>query len=320
MKKIFMMLVGLLMLLTSCNPKRIDTCTPIYVMDTVVNITFYNVDDYKVHYDKIKKIYQDVDNVSNDFESNSQCNGVYDLNTSRSVEGNDILIELINSAVNMMNDTNGYYNPFIGRIAHLWKNAIKNNNILDGNTIIQELEIMNSTSVEIVDYTISLKGEGNLDLGGIAKGFATQKAKEYLDSEGIKGYLINAGNSNIVYGEKFGEEFKIGFNKPYDDGLYAVVQTNNNAIGTSSPKYQYIEVEGVRYHHLLNPYTGYPMNYYDSVNILCDNSMYCDVYSTAIYSMDLETVKEFEVEKQINVLLYKNNDIIYKSNGWIMVD
>ena len=312
MRKLILILsIFIAILFTSCsNTLSIQNSAPIYAMDTIIDITFYNTDNYKEHYKKIKKIYQDVDTVANDFSSSYNEISIYDLNQKREIQGNDILIDLINKSLELKDETNGYYNPFIGRLSHLWKVAIKNNEIVSKDLINQELEIMNNTKVEINNNTIKLTGEGNLDLGGIAKGYATQKAYEYLKENNITKYIINAGNSNIVFGNKNGKNFKVSFESPNDNSSYYLFEGKDKIISTSSHKYQHIIIDGKVYHHLLNPFTGICENYYDSVNVFCDNNMYADAYSTAFFVMDIDTIKSFIESKNIDVILYKDNNIL----------
>lgn len=316
MKKLFYLFISisLLCVLTSCNSLRIQECLPIYAMDTTIQITFYNVEDYQMHYKKIKEIYYLYDDISSDFEEDNGL--VYRLNQDRSLEASSELVELILEAIRLKEDTNGYYNPLIGRLSHLWKDAIKESRILDEDIILEELDIMNQTTINIEGNMVSLIGEANLDLGGIAKGYATQKAYEYLKSENINSFLINAGNSNVVFGTKNKDTFKIGLEAPYENKIIKIVEDKNKAIGTSSGKYQYAMIEGTRYHHLLNPFTGMPSNLYDNINVMCENSMLCDVYSTAIFSMDLDMAKAFILEKNIDVILFKDSTIIYQTDGW----
>lgn len=316
MRKILYCMISLFfsILLTSCNSLKIQECLPIYAMDTTISVTFYNTKNYQKHYSKIKEIYYLYDSISNDFEENEK--NVAFLNKNRSMNASTELIDLINASVLMKEKTNGYYNPFVGRLSHLWKDAIKNNQVLDKETINNEVNVINNTSIVVKDNSIELVGDGNLDLGGIAKGYATQKVQEYLQRENITSYLINAGSSNILVGHKNKEIFKIGLEKPYHNSFIKIVPIKNNAIGTSSGKYQNTIIDGVRYHHLLNPFTGIPSNIYDNVNVMCNDSMLCDVYATAIFSMDLDTAKEFVSNNKIEVILFKDDKIIYETDGW----
>lgn len=305
----------LTILLVSCKKSNIIKCNPIYAMNTIINVSFYGTEDTTKHYDEIKKIYQKYDSVSSDFES-SKVQNVFELNEKRSIVASAELIELVNEAVAYIDKTNGYFNPFIGRISHIWKDAIEKEIEVDSKLIEKELEIMNSTSVKIENSTISLIGDGNLDLGGIAKGYATSKAVEYLEDNGITGYLISAGNSNISCGTKPDSIFKIALENSDGSDLYKIVEVNNASLGTSSYKYQNKIINGALYHHLINPFTGFPACEYDSVSVKGNTPTDCDVYSTAIFAMNKDDAIDFATKNHLEIILYKNNEIIYQSDWW----
>lgn len=316
MKKILNLFISIfvIIILTSCNSLKVQECLPIYAMDTTIYVTFYNTKDYDKHYNQIKNIYYLYDNISNDFEI--EDGNVAYLNLNRSITASNELVDLIKTAILMKDKTNSYYNPFVGRLSHLWKDAIKNKRALDDEIVKAELEIIKGTSINITGNLITLAGDGNLDLGGIAKGYATQKVYEYLKENNVTSYLINAGSSNILFGDKNKSSFSIGLEKPYNNLYIKIVKSKNNAIGTSSGKYQNVLIDNVRYHHLLNPFTGIPSNIYDNVNVMCNDSMLCDVYATAIFSMDLDMAKKFASDNNIDIILFKDNKIIYETDGW----
>ena len=313
MRKIFAFLLFLsIIILTGCNALEITSCKPIYVMDTIINIKFYNVNDYQTHYNEIKKIYNMYDKLADDFKEYD--NNIYKLNINRSVEASDELIELINYSKELKEKTNGYFNPLVGRLTHLWKDSIKSKKVLDKELIENELEIINSSSIEINDNIISIKGDANVDLGAIAKGYATYKCVEYLKLKNVNGYLINAGESSVALGEKGNNFFKATLEAPYSNKIIKNLEIKNTSIATSSGKYQNVIIDNVRYHHIINPFTGYPSNIYDNVNVIIDNSALADCYSTAIFSMELDEAKAFIEKNDLKAILYKDDKILYEKN------
>lgn len=311
---ILILITVLGVLLASCNSLTVQPCNPIITMSTTVNVTFYNVENYEKHYNEIKKIYQDVDRISSYYNS-SEENCLKTLNTNRSIEADDLFYDLIYNAYNSTKDINSYFNIFMGSLNDMWKKAIKEKTILNSQIIINELDKIKNTDLIFDDKTITIVGEGNVDLGGLAKGYATQLAKEYLDDEGINSYLINAGESNVVFGNKNEQLFKIGLTKPYSSGYIGIIEGVDMSIGTSSGKYQNAIIDGVRYHHIINPLTGYPTNNFDNVNVIGDDSLLCDIYSTALFNMSLDEAIDFSNENNIKIILYKDDEIIYKSEG-----
>ena len=177
MKKIFLfvLIIGFILPLFSCKTLEVHSCLPIYAMDTTIEVTLYNDKDADKHYNEVKKIYQRYDKISSDFVSNEEKNSLYDLNEKRQIEANPELKELLEVSLEYMEKTDGYFNVFMGRLTHLWKDALKDGMILEDSVIVEELEIIEHTTLDIREDKITLNGEGNVDLGGIAKGYATEK-------------------------------------------------------------------------------------------------------------------------------------------------
>lgn len=325
----------------------------------------------------------------------------------------DELVELLSYADQMKEETNGYFNPYLGFLNVRWKTVIEGfcdpalvnegetyyysdiarnaKIIIDGNSITLDTNI-EKNNPDYEDY----KNGYLVDLGGIAKGYATEKANEYLKSSGNSYYLLNAGASNIVTGKfnnKNDDNWSISISYPFGyqkdnliidqkDGYYTVddkrstakvikdakvfygfgnlnmdfvnenkmkvndiyfdTQTANffkilslnklqiqnignlpatsfkakdTAIVTSSPQQQHVYINDVMYHHLLNPFTGRPVDVKkagkDSVTIVGGHSGMLDAYSTALFSMDLEEAKAFIKEKNLEVYFIVNNDVIH---------
>ena len=316
MKKIIYFFITILMLisLAACNSEVTYECTPISVFDTVVTMVFYDDANYKTYYNDIKAKFNEINRISDDFNINTDKNNVYVLNDKREVESS-LLKDMLTKALELKEETNGYFNPFIGRLTHKWKDAIKNNNVLSSTEIEEELSLMNNTTISFDGDIIKLEGQGNIDLGAFAKGYALEWAKNYLDEKKVDKYYINCGSSSIYVANK---ELNISLSKPYSNDSILDFKASNIGIATSSPKYQYSIINGEKYHHLINPFTGYPSNIYDSINVIGNNNMKNDIYSTAFFSMSVDDVKEFVKDKDINVILYKDNEIIYqKEKLWV---
>ena len=311
MRKIrFIFFLILIFLLSSCNKLSITKCKLISAMDTTISITFYNDDEADKHYKYIKDLFIDYSNLLNNYESVGNDSNIYELNEKRTLEVSPRLKAVIEKALELKDETDGYFNPLIGRLATKWKDAIKNKEVLSKDIIDDELEIINSSSVTIDGNFITINGDANIDLGGFAKGYVTKLAVDYLKENNVNGYLINAGESSVAFGKKGNDDFKISLVAPYNNKEIKLLNLGNNSVSTSSGKYQNEIIDGVRYHHLINPFTGYPANYYDNVNVIMEDPLMGDAYSTAIFAMDLDEAKAFIKEKNIDVILYKDGSIL----------
>lgn len=318
MKKIYMLcFLCFFVLLTSCTEQVKKETFTFYAMDTFISISFYNTPNGKKISEQVENIYLEYQNIADDFTEGTTTETIYDLNQNRKIKTTEEMKELLEFSVKMYEETQGYFNPFIGRLSHLWKKALEDEQLVEESVISSELEIMNQTSLEITQDDISLIGEGNVDLGGVAKGFATSKAKEYLDSINCHSYLLNAGSSNLILGDKNGECFTVGLSKPLGKGYYHILKIKEKCISTSSISEQHVKINDVYYSHLLNPKTGFPAMYYDSLSIIGEDSKELDAYSTAGFAMDLETLKAFLDEKNLDFIISKENKTLYESIGVI---
>ena len=215
-KLYFIFSLILIFILSSCDKLKISSFKPIYAMDTTISITFYNDDNADEHYKYLKNLYQEYSILLDNYNSGSGDSNLYDLNNNRSLEASDKLKDVIVKALELKEETNGYFNPLIGRLAKKWKDAFNDKKILDEATIIEELAIMNSSNISIEGNVITIVGDANIDLGGFAKGYVTKLAMDYLKEENVEGYLINAGESTVCLGKKGNSNFKVSLVGPYD--------------------------------------------------------------------------------------------------------
>lgn len=315
MKKILILIF--LFLLCSCEKSPSVESYRFYAMDTMISIQFYNVENSKEISKEVEKIYLKYDAVASDFQSGYGAMSVYDLNEKRQGIVSDELLELIEFSLQMKEETDGYYNPFIGKLTQAWKKSFEEKKWLDEEKVNLLLEESLSTNLHIDGKNVTLLGEGNLDLGGIAKGYATEQVEQYLKVIHCTDFLLNAGSSNIVLGSKVGQPFKVGLSQAFGNDYFMILEYANQSISTSSMKEQHVLYEGSYYSHLINAKTGYPANLYETMSIIGDDSGVLDAYSTACFSMELSMAKDFLKEKNLEFVVSKDNQLLYQSNGVI---
>ena len=156
-------------------------------------------------------------------------------------------------------------------------------------------------AVSRIDYTrVRVDGESvaladpdmAIDLGGIAKGYAADEIVEILKDSGVKHALINLGGNVYAHGTKTdGSQWRIGVQNPESNrGSYlGVVTVADRAVVTSGPYERFFTVDGKKYHHILDPATGFPVeNGLSSVTIVAENSMDADGLSTLVFVSGVE--------------------------------
>jgi len=195
--------------------------------------------------------------------------------------------------------------------------------------------ISNVNQMSINDFSIELTVEGGsyyvkitgedikLDLGAISKGYATQKAYEYLKSEGVKYYSISAGSSSIVVGEHFqreGGRFWIELANPIQTTTtkpgYGTFYAKNLSVTTSGNYEQYVMNQGKRYHHIVSPTTKQPAHFYHTVTLIGEDAGLLDALSTALFSMNREQLEAwidlYQSTYQIDIITYNQDRTISK--------
>ena len=136
----------------------------------------------------------------------------------------------------------------------------------------------------------------SIDVGGVAKGFTTEKVAQKLECMGLNSGIVNAGGNVRTIGRKpNGEAWSIGIQHPNKSedtqSVDSVRYKESMSMVTSADYYRYYEVDGVRYHHLISPFTLYPADRFRSTSINIKHSGIADILSTTMYIHDYETGK-----------------------------
>lgn len=139
------------------------------------------------------------------------------------------------------------------------------------------------------DHAVTLDKDGltirtpegtRIDLGGIAKGYAADRAAEVMKKAGVSSGLVNAGGDIAAFG---GRTWKIGIRHPGGPGVFATIPVRNRAVATSGNYERFFVVDGIRYCHLLDPATGMPARGRLSATVVADTCAEADAWATALF-------------------------------------
>ena len=159
-----------------------------------------------------------------------------------------------------------------------------------GEELMDILPLVNHRGIEVKDCLVTFRKKGmGLDLGGIAKGYALDRAAQVLTELGVTSALVEAGGDIRVVGEKAdGSPWRIGLRHPREDGILTTFELCDKSICTSGDYERYFERDGVRYHHILDPGTGYPARGCCSVTIVADDATTADALATGVFVLGPE--------------------------------
>ena len=312
--------------LSACDIAHKYPIDTIFCFDTVITVktTEYNGLMYSVHVQEATcNILKEIDAIADAYKKRDvTC--IYDLNsTNEKIEINNQLYRLLNLALQVKQET-PYFNPFIGSLSNKWKESLAKKEQLDDSIIQEELLKMNNTSLHLEKtddnrYYAQRVGDGLIDVGAIAKGFALDECEKYLHdkAEPDYEYMIDAGNSSILLGRnKGGTNFNV---KIKDLSTPTYLYLKECFIATSGTSEQGVEIDGTTYSHIISPLTGSAINNYDAVIVISDlkenYGFVTDALSTVFMMSTLEEVKELEKSAGVSVILIKDDNIVYSSES-----
>ncbi len=200
------------------------------------------------------------------------------------------IMPLIKKSQILSEQSQGLFNPAIGQLIKLW--GFHQDNL---DEIIEPPEgediqafLKNLPKMSDVKFKgISMFGTNEniqLDFGAFAKGAAVDATIEHLKEFGIKNAIINAGGDLRAIGNKNGQPWRIGIRNPRADGIFAAIEiSGDESVFTSGDYERYFESDGKRYHHIIDPRTGYPANKSRSVTVIHSNAATADAASTALF-------------------------------------
>lgn len=203
------------------------------------------------------------------------------------------LYELIKRSIKVSELTDGAFDVTVGPLIDLWKVSLSNQIIPTKTLINQALLLVDYQSIKLNDenQTVYLEKKGmKLGFGAIGKGYVAELIKEELIQRGIKAGMISAGGDLVVWGNHPQKQhWSIGIADPDKKGdLIGYVRLNENAIVTSGNYEKFIEIDGERYTHIINPTTGQTVKGLKSVSVICPNAELADALATACFVLGLE--------------------------------
>ena len=203
--------------------------------------------------------------------------------------------QLIETALDYSARSDGAFDITIAPLLDLWnfKPEQHEGTVPDADQIQEALSHVDYKKVQLDGATVTLLDpQASIDLGGIAKGYIADRLRDYLISEGYDSALINLGGNILTVGAKpDGSAFRVGIRKPFSESgeQLETVACKDRSVVTSGTYERYFEQDGKRYHHILSPSDGYPVeNGLASVTILSPSSTDADALSTACFVLGPE--------------------------------
>lgn len=280
-------------------------------MGSPLNIIFYTLDSVNANKQAIAcfKLVDSLNHIFSNYDAHSELSFINNNAGIRKVVASQLMWELMLESKQAYLKSNGAYNIAMGPLTQLWRTARHSKQFPTNAQITQTLLScdFNKVIMNHEDQSIYLSKKGmQLDFGGIGKGYIAQKLADYLKSQGITIFLVDAGG-DIVIGDipPHKNSWSVGVNQPEqaDDLLPQKLQLHNLSVATSGDVYQFIEHKGKKYSHIIDPATGYGVTSLRNVTVIASNGANADWLATACSILPIAQAKKLAIAMHAELLI-----------------
>lgn len=266
------------------------------LLGTVVTITISdNPEKTAGDFDAAFKEIEAVQKSFSLYNSESEISHINRSATDHPVKVNDEIFTVIKRALEVSYRTDGAFDITFASAGKLWDFSQENFSPPDDAVIKKMLPLISYRNVRLDNgNTVKfLKNGTKIGLGGIAKGYATGRAISVLRKRNVKGAIVACAGDIQVIGDNNGQPWRTGIQDPRGDAVIgAIDMMNGEAVSTSGDYERFKIVNGRKYHHIIDPATGYPADSgLISVSVFSSDPVLSDVYSTAFFVSGLEKTR-----------------------------
>ena len=332
-------LILLLVLLCGCTAapaKSDDTglnryeATFLTLFDTVTTIVGYAeteeafTDTAQAFHDELLEYHQLYD-IYNEYEGINNIKTINDHGWEHPIKVDQRIIDLLLFSKELYTQTEGRVNIAMGSVLRLWHDAREtgiadpSRAALPDQAALEQAAAhtdIDSIQIDVEESTVFLSDpEVKLDVGAIAKGYAVEQVCRNTPS----GLLISVGGNVCPTGPKpeSGQPWVVGIQDPEDPEQYLhTIYVEDVSVVTSGDYQRYFTVDGVPYHHIIDPDTNYPAGYWRSVTILCRDSGVADALSTALFTLPQEAGQALLDAFQAEAMWVRQDGTILYSPGF----
>jgi len=313
--KIIPLLIATLLILSSCGNSKIHRYSfSRFLMNTYFEIILYTTLSENEANKKANETFAIAERLEEKYSATHSNSILYLWNNSNKKKF-DIDKEsfgIISDAIKVSKDTSGAFDITVYPLIKVWGFLNQEYRLPSPIEIKDELKRVNYKNIVLKKNKIILTKNTRLDLGGILKGYAVDRMVEYLSSQTMSAGIVNAGGNLKVFGTKpDNSAWNIGIRHPRKSGeiIDIVNLKSGESISTSGDYERFFITNSIRYHHILNPKNGYPVqNGCISVSVISSSAELSDAYSTAFFVMGKERAFKLARKKRVQLIVITEKD------------
>lgn len=288
---VFLLLAASILFIWKQRPETVSYARP--AMGTVVELTFMEGDRARFG-EAADAAFREIERLEallSSYRPESDISRI-DSNAGKgAIPVSPETFEVAKEALRVARLTDGAFDPTVGALARAWGPSGEKGVVPSKEEVEKLLGFVDYKGVILDEegLLIGLAKEGmSLNLGGVAKGYITGKAAQELRARGVTRGIVRAGGDMVVFqsdDDGSGKPFTIGIKHPRKDGLLGEVHIENGSAPTSGDYERFFEKDGVRYHHILDPRTGFPARGAQAVTLAAGDPTKADALATGVFVM-----------------------------------
>ena len=286
----------------------------VFAMDTVMTLKAYGK-NAKAAITQAKKEISFLDSALNRKKADGE---IYKINESGSGEVSDTTAEIIDKAVEISKSTDGAFDITIAPVMDLWGFYTKEFYVPDKDETTAALKKVDYKNIIGDNKRVILKNNAQIDLGGIAKGYLSDKIAEIFENYGVSSGILSLGGNVMAIGKKpDGNCWNVAVENPDGSSFIGYLEVTDACVVTSGGYQRFFEKDGKVYHHIIDTRTGTPANSgLKSVSVICESGALADGLSTALFVMGLEKGIDYWRENDgFDIVFVTDDGKIYITSG-----
>lgn len=314
-KKIIFLIITVF-ILVGCGSKEMKRFTEErFLFGTYIQMIVFSENE-KSAKEAMDKAFERIGEIDSKYNSKTKGSIIYNLNNSETKEA--VLdaegVMLFTEVKKMYDFSHGKYDITITPLLETWGffSEKPRENVPSDKELKEALSHVDFSKVTLEGNILKINAPvKEIDTGSFLKGYAVEEAKKVLAENGIKnGFISSISSISTVGGKADGTPWRVGVQNPeFSDKLLGIAELDGKALGVSGDYQTYVEINGKKYHHIMNKDTGYPFGDKKLVAVICDSAFMADLYSTTFFSMSTEEIFNFAENSNIDVLVVDKDNI-----------
>ena len=303
----------------SADAEETSASRDIFAMDTYMTVTAYGEQADTA----VDAAVEEINRLDALLSTGNEDSEVAKINANHGGSLSEDGAYLMKKSLELYQLTDGVFDISIYPVMDLWGFTTQDFAVPSSEELEEKLALVDASKIDFDEESgeVSFEQDGmEIDFGGIAKGYTSDQVTKIFAEYGIESGLINLGGNVDAYGSKTdGTAWRVAIQSPDQDGNYiGVLEAADKAVITSGGYERYFEEDGITYHHIIDPSTGYPADSgLKSVTIICDDGTLADGLSTSLFIMGEEKASSFwqEHSDAFDFVLMKDDGSLVISEG-----